>query len=136
MRVVVSDTSPLRALAHLGRLDLVSSFLGEVIVPPAVAGELLRPKAAFPPVDISVIPGIRIAAPSDQAGVAELQVIEKIDAGEAEAIVLALQLTADLILVDERRAEAVARRAGLATLGVLGFFFAPSPPAWSGRYGL
>ena len=40
MAVVVSDTSPIRALSHLGRVDLLRELFGTVLVPPAVDEEL------------------------------------------------------------------------------------------------
>jgi predicted nucleic acid-binding protein len=43
-----------------------------------------------------------------------------LDAGEAEAIALALELSADLILLDEKDGRSVAARAGLRVTGVLG----------------
>ncbi len=43
MAIVVSDTSPVRALAHLGRLDLLKTLFGEVLIPPAVLDELEQP---------------------------------------------------------------------------------------------
>jgi predicted nucleic acid-binding protein len=38
--VIVSDTSPVRAPADLGRPDLLRDLFTEVVVPPAVAREL------------------------------------------------------------------------------------------------
>lgn len=43
-----------------------------------------------------------------------------LDPGEAEAIALALELQADLILIDERDGRSAAERAGLRVTGVLG----------------
>jgi predicted nucleic acid-binding protein len=43
-----------------------------------------------------------------------------LDPGEAEAIALALELSADLILLDERDGRSVAERAGLRVTGILG----------------
>ena len=37
--IVVSDTSPIRALAAIGALTWLQELFGEVIVPPAVADE-------------------------------------------------------------------------------------------------
>lgn len=45
---------------------------------------------------------------------------ENIDLGEAEAIILALELKADLLLMDERRGRAVASSYGLSLTGLLG----------------
>jgi predicted nucleic acid-binding protein len=39
--LVVSDTSPLRALQHLGETDVLQHFYRSVLVPPAVARELV-----------------------------------------------------------------------------------------------
>ena len=46
--LVVSDTSPIRALAHLGRLDVLASLFDEVLIPPAVARELEFPRSGNP----------------------------------------------------------------------------------------
>jgi uncharacterized protein len=44
----------------------------------------------------------------------------ELDHGEAEAIALAVEAQAGLVLIDERRARAVAIRLGLNVVGVLG----------------
>jgi predicted nucleic acid-binding protein len=44
----------------------------------------------------------------------------ELDRGEAEAIALAAELSADLLLLDERRARRIASRLGLRYIGVLG----------------
>lgn len=47
MAVVVSDTSPIRALGHLGLIDLLRELYGEVLLPPAVDAELRNPAAGL-----------------------------------------------------------------------------------------
>lgn len=50
----------------------------------------------------------------------DLGVPTDLDAGETEAIALAMELGADLVLMDERKGTQAARLLGLATIGVLG----------------
>jgi predicted nucleic acid-binding protein len=59
-----------------------------------------------------------IAAPIDQYLVRELQA--QLDFGEAEAIVLAQERHADLLIVEERRGRRIAAAAGLGITGLLG----------------
>ena len=66
MSVVVSDTSPIRALHHLGLLHLLSKLFGEVLIPPAVAAELESPASGLTKIDIERLPSIRVLAPIDR----------------------------------------------------------------------
>lgn len=113
--IVVSDTSPVLNLARIGRLDLLPSLYHQVLIPSAVYEELIRSKSDLPPaIDLASQPWLTVATANDQKRVQELR--GYLDPGEAEAIVLAIELRADLLLVDERRARRVASAAGLATL--------------------
>jgi uncharacterized protein len=116
--IVVSDTSPLRALAHLGKLDLLGALFGETYVPPGVVAELQTPRRRFPTLDVTTVPSIRVRAPTDNSLVAELN--RTLDAGESEAIALAIELGAATLLIDEASGRNEARRRGLAVIGVIG----------------
>lgn len=118
MSIVVSDTSPIRALAHLGYMDLLHALFGEVLVPPAVATELEKPRSRFQAISLHGLIFVRIQAPQNRKAVAELQTT--LGPGEAEALVLAVEVHADAILIDESAGRAAALRRGLAPLGVLG----------------
>jgi predicted nucleic acid-binding protein len=118
LSLVVSDTSPIRALAHLGRVELLRDLFGEVLVPPAVAEELRTPPEGLPGVEILELNFVSIQTPHDRERVAELRL--ELDAGESEALVLALELGITAILIDEATGRAIARRLGLVPLGVLG----------------
>ncbi|HQL75198.1 MAG: hypothetical protein BWX88_03775 [Planctomycetes bacterium ADurb.Bin126] len=117
MSVVVSDSSPIRALDHLNLTLLLQRIYGEVLVPPGVAKELESRASALPPLDCTAIPGLRIQAPRDAKQVQHLQ--QTLDQGESEAIVLALEVGAAALLVDERAARSVALSLGLKPVGVL-----------------
>ena len=118
MAIVVSDTSPIRALNHLGRLELLKALFGEIVVPTAVAVELEQPRPRFAPIAVTPLPFVRVRTPRDRTAVASLQ--KTLGPGEAEAIVLAEELHADAILIDEAAGRAVALRRGLRPIGVLG----------------
>ena len=118
MPVVVSDTSPVRALAHLGRLTLLRDLFGEVLVPPAVVAELASPKSHMPLVRVAEYGFIIVRAPAGTDRVRQLRA--SLDAGEAEALVLASEVGADVVLMDERDGRAEAERMSLTPLGALG----------------
>jgi predicted nucleic acid-binding protein len=118
MPTVLSDTSPVRALAHLGHLDWLALLFGQVILPPAVDAELRNPPAGLPAVDTQALPFIQVFAPGNQQRVQEL--LADLDAGEAEALALAEEVHADLVLMDEQAGRALAGRCGFMVLGTLG----------------
>jgi uncharacterized protein len=116
--IVVSDTSPIRALPHLSRLDLLTTLFDQVLVPPAVDAELRSPPGDLPFVDVRLLAFARIQAPSDQQKVIELRHV--LDPGESEALALALEIGVESILIDEAAGRSMARRLGLSPIGVLG----------------
>lgn len=118
MAVVVSDTSPIRALAHLGHLDWLEKLFTEIVLPPTVVHELDNPPAGMRPVDVSSCPFLQIRTPGSAERVMELRLL--LDRGESEAIALAEEINAEAILMDELAGRGVAMRSGLTVLGTLG----------------
>jgi hypothetical protein len=116
--IVVSDASPIRALNHLSLLGLFHELYGSVLVPATVQAELLRPTKTCPAIDITGLPGIEIRRPVSAP--AALGIPLDLDPGETEAIALAIELHANLLLMDERKGTEAARKLGLTTIGVLG----------------
>jgi len=119
--LAVSNTSPISNLASIGRLELLKSQFSEPWIPDAVAEEL----AAHPdPVARAMIQNaireswIRIGAPKD-SGLLRLLLLQ-LHRGEAEAIALATDLSADFVLMDEQEGRQLASKTGLAVTGVLG----------------
>jgi uncharacterized protein len=71
MAVVVSDTSPIRALEHLGLIDLLRVLYSTVLIPPGVFQELLNPSSTLASIDLSVYPFIQVQTPLDTARVGQ-----------------------------------------------------------------
>jgi len=116
--VVVSDSSPIRALHHLELISLCRDLYGSVIVPQTVREELRHPTSTCPAIEVTRFEGLEVRTP--RSNPADLGVPSDLDAGETEAIALAIELNADLLLMDERKGTAAARQLRLETIGVFG----------------
>ena len=114
--IVVSDALPLIGLAATGHLELLKHLYERVIIPEAVYQELTGYDVELPGAsEVRALEWIISQPVQNQAVVRALQC--EIDHGEATAIALAIELRADLVLIDERRA---ATRLGLNVVRVLG----------------
>jgi predicted nucleic acid-binding protein len=113
--IVVSDTSPLNYLIIIGQVDVLPALFQRVVAPPAVLTELshrgapdaVRTWAGSPPSWLEIIPPTAMD-PTLRLG-----------SGESEAITVASELNADFLIIDERKATAVAQRQGLQVVGTL-----------------
>lgn len=118
MRIVVADTGPLNYLILIGAIDLLASLFESILIPEAVRAELCAPGASRvvrqwadrPPAWIDVRSVSVLPDPSWSS----------LDDGEAQALALARQVSADLILMDDRSGVGVAEREGFAVTGTLG----------------
>lgn len=116
--IVVSDASPLISLAATGYLEILKQLYEQVIIPEAVSQEITGSTPDLPGAsEVQTLEWIIAQSVQDHVVVRALQ--GELDAGEAEAIALAVELQADLLLIDERRARVVATRLGLNVVGVL-----------------
>jgi predicted nucleic acid-binding protein len=118
--VAVSDTSPISNLAIIGRLGLVREQFGTVLVPSAVRHEIsrLRHSAAASLIEAAFTDGWLRVTPLREAIPREIGT--GLHSGEAEAIALALEQRAELVLLDDGDARRRASEIGLRFIGVLG----------------
>ena len=107
---VISNSSPLIALGQIGQLHLLEFLFGEVWVPAAVRDEVA--------LTVSLPPSIMVRPVTQPLAAAVLQT--SLGAGESEAITLALQEKARLVLLADRPARRMAEALGLPLIGTLG----------------
>ena len=117
--IIVSDTSPISALLKCNRVELLQQLFSQVVIPQKVFEELLvLEKSGIEVRSKLTTSWIRILSPKNNLKVEEFSAI--VDAGEAEAIVLALELKAEILLIDDLAGRILATEQGLATKGLLG----------------
>jgi predicted nucleic acid-binding protein len=116
--IVIADTGPINYLILIGEIELLPALYDRVAGPLSVCEELGRLRApeavrawiAQPPSWLDIL----TPTSSPDAGLAHL------DAGERDAILLAEELAADQIVIDEIRGRREAQRRGLHFTGTLG----------------
>lgn len=117
--IVVSDTSPVSSLYRISHHWLLEKVFGQVIVPPVVMQELESLKNfGFDISPLKSLPWLKVCRVNNAVEVLKLQPL--LDPGESEAIVLAKELKADFILIDEKEGRRIAQQEGLQIIGLLG----------------
>lgn len=117
MLKIISNTTPLISLLKIDRLDLLRGVYEEIIVPKAVFDEIERGKIKPYYADISQLDWVQILPIKNKAS---LLYFLDLDQGEAEVIVLATEIRADLVIIDETLGRRFAKHANLRVTGTLG----------------
>lgn len=116
---IVSNTSPITNLAGIGQLELLHQLYGFITIPQAVYNEMATIGRTVPgALEVQTLSWIMVQPVTDSNQVEGLRAV--LDPGEAEAIVLALELNAELLIIDERPGRAIARQNNIPIIGVLG----------------
>jgi predicted nucleic acid-binding protein len=116
-KVVVSNTTPIISLLKLGKLDLLQKLYKQIYIPTAVYNEIEAGKGKNYYDNLSKIEWINIVEILDKKAV---KYFLDLDLGEAEAIVLASEKEADLIILDEKLGRYYAKNAELKITGTIG----------------
>ncbi len=103
---VVADSACLIALEQIDSLDILPALYEPILVPPAVDSEVGIKRD-----------WLKIEPPTNSALVNSLRLT--VDGGEAEAIALAVEHGARVIL-DDRQARSVAKQLNLQVIGTIG----------------
>lgn len=115
--IVVSDTSPINYLCQLGHIDILPQLFGRVVVPHAVMLELSAVAAPQPVQAFTrhVPDWLEIRSPG---GIDSS--LDNLGLGERQAIALAQELSANLLIADDKLARLTAERRQIDVMGTLG----------------
>lgn len=116
--IVVADTSPINYLVLIEEIHILPQLYGTVLIPHAVRAELMS----------LVAPGQVRLWISQPPSWLEVRIPESasdtltygLDPGERDAILLAVELHADQLIVDDRQGRREAQKLGIAVVGTLG----------------
>lgn len=106
-REAVTNSTCLIGLERIGQLDLLPQVFSIVFAPPLVAAEVRTPSS-----------WLKVQPVQNASVVATLKT--QMDAGEAEAIALAIELGDVLLILDDKKARRVAQQIGLKVIGTVG----------------
>ena len=112
---VVVNTTPLISLACVRRLDLLEHLFGRVILAEAVFREI-KARQGYAYVEIDQ-PWIEVRPIVGQ--IYKQLLLSQLDNGEAETIILAQEIQADYVIIDENCGYRLARQAGLPVVRTL-----------------
>ncbi len=114
-RPIVCNASPLIALAQINRLDVLRQLFVTVLASPAVCAEVAP--------TVPSLPAWIIPTPLAQPVPSEV-LAAALGLGETEAIALALERKARVLVLDDRAARRMVHSLGVAIVGTLGILLA------------
>ena len=117
--VVVSNSSPIIHLTKIDQLHLLEKLFGQIIIAEKVFHECTVSKRYRDEVKIIINQSW-----INKKNIHDVRLYKllhsEIDAGEAEALILALETEADLVLLDDQEARIKARKLELPVTGTIG----------------
>lgn len=118
--IVVSNTTPLIGLASIQRFGLLQQIFGKIYIAPAVYGEAVVSgrEAGGAKQEVSTATWIETVVVKDRLAVEVL--LDELDLGEAETIVLAREMKADWVLMDEKKGRRKLNQLGIQKIGTVG----------------
>lgn len=114
--VVISDTSIITNLIQLDQLLLLKDLFAEIVIPEKVKEELSKVEGQSRIIEDKSWITVRSITNQELYNKIDIE----LDPGEAESIVLAIELEADVLLIDEKKGRRIAEKYGLRITGLLG----------------
>lgn len=116
--IVASDTTPVNHLILVGKIFILRALFGKITIPSAVFQELQSDKT--PKTVRQFIANLPEWLEVRQPQLLMDEDLDSLDAREREAIILAEELNADVLLMDERDGRKAALKRSLPVAGTLG----------------
>jgi predicted nucleic acid-binding protein len=117
---VVSDSSPLVILTKLGCFDLLNRLFPRLDISAEVHQEVVAGAGLPGAVEVSNAKWIEVKRLQNPAGLMSAQQTHALGLGEMSTILLAKELGANLVLLDDYKARKLAKAEGLKILGSVG----------------
>lgn len=114
--VVISDTSAITNLWQIGQIEILQLLYTEIVIPTAVQNELfeIETQKKF----LETCNWIKVQPATNKVLIELLE--EELDQGEAQAIVLSVELQPVFLIIDELKGREKARAFGIKIIGLLG----------------
>lgn len=116
--IVVSDTTAISNLTQINQLELLEKIYRRIIIPKDVHDELLALNNFGIPIQ-KILKQEWIEIKKVSSGTLLEKFLAELDQGEAEAV-LAIELKADYLLIDEKLGRRIARENQIPIIGTLG----------------
>ena len=118
MPEVICSTSPLQYLHQIRLLHILPVLVSSIVVPPAVIEELAAGRIGGVDVpDVGSLAWVSVRVPK---ALSALPLVSDLGPGETEVLMLALESTDPLVIIDDGRARQIAGALRLPLKGTLG----------------
>ena len=116
---IISNSGPLITLSQIDKLHFLKELYGSIVIPDMVEYEIvIQGQGTAGAEEIDTASWINVQTVKNRLAVELLH--ERLDAGESEAIILAIETNADLLLMDEARGRRISEVRGIKLIGTLG----------------
>ena len=128
MKVIAYSSPLIAALSKIDHFDLLEKLFGCVAITAQVHAEVVVKGAGLPGAkETDGAPWIEVKRLKNEADLPAAQIRHAIDLGELSTLLLAREIEADLVLVDDLKARKLMRAEGFQVLGTIGTWKQRSP---------
>lgn len=118
--IAVSNATPIISLASIRKIDLLEKMFGKIIVPRAVYNEIkAKDSWGYKEIDSALF-----EVETVRGNIYKELLLNQLDPGESETIILAKELNADVVIIDENLAYKIAQNSGMHPVRTLSILLA------------